>query len=311
MFRVAREILPWAVALAMAAACASGGARAQTAETGRDLQNELKQERRDQLRTLQVAPPAKEFDLSFNLPFTYNTNPAQNPGSGEAEWHWSPDISAGWRRQYEAVRLSARADLSFDRYPTRHDLDADELWLLAKVEFTDGADYRWTPYVSYRPDWSFSPILAERTQTIHDLALGVSNMFYLDPGGGWVSRREARTQGSTFFGFDISGGRRFSDPDDFSATFVKAKLPFRVVLDERVIAGAQPTLTARWYPDYKGVFRRDLRPGGNAGITWSPEGLDGWELSAGAQYTRNFSTRAKSEFSQWDIGPTLSFRVKF
>jgi hypothetical protein len=307
MFRVARKILVGAVAMASA----SLGAHAQTAESGRDLQNELKHERRDQLRTLQVAPPAKEFDLSVNLSFTHNNNPAQNPGSGESEWHWSPDLSAGWRRQYDGVRLSGRANVSFDRYLSRHDIDADEVWLLAKAELTDGGDYRWAPYVSYRPDWSFAPTLAERTQTTHDLALGLSNMFYLDGDGTWVSRRAARTPGSTFFGFDVSGGRRFSDPDDFSAIFVKAKLPFRAVVNERVIAGAQPTLTARWYPDYKGVFRRDLRPGGNAGITWSPEGLDGLELSAGAQYTRNFSTRAKSEFSQWDIGPTVSFRFKF
>jgi hypothetical protein len=309
MFRVDHKSLFWLVVAAVVAAGMPSRAPAQTVDS--DVRNELKTERRDQLRSLRIAPPPKEFDVSVTVPFTYNTNPGQNPGSGEASWHWSPDVAAGWRRQFEWARLSTRANVSFDRYTSQHDLDADEAWLLFKAELTDGNDYRWTPYVSYRPDWSFTATFDERVQTTHDFAAGISNMFYLSDAGAWIARRAARMPGATFFGFDISAGYRYSDPEYFSATFLKAKLPFRVVVNERVIAGVQPTLTARWYPDYKGTFRRDFRPGGNVGITWSPEGFDSWELSAGAQYTRTFSTRAKSEFSQWDIGPTVSFRVKF
>ena len=113
-----------------------------------------------QLRQLQVAPPAKEFDVSFNVPYTYNTNADQDAGSGIATWHWSPDISVGWRRQFEDVRLSARADLAFDRYPGHSDLDGDEAYLQAKAELTDGADYRWVPYASWRPTLSFAPTLS-------------------------------------------------------------------------------------------------------------------------------------------------------
>jgi Ni/Co efflux regulator RcnB len=307
MAAMPRRALLVLIAFALAAPCA---ARAQTAESNRDVRSDAARERRDQLRQLQVTPP-KEFDLSFNVPFTYNTNADQSAGSGAAVWHWSPDVSVGWRRQFADVRLSARADLAFDRYPARHDLDADEAYLQTKAEWTDGRDYRWVPYASYRPTVAFAPTLEERTQTLHDVALGLWNMFYLDDDGTWVGRREARRPGSVFFGFDVQGGYRFSDPDDFSAAFVKAKLPFRVMLGERVVAGVQPTVQVRWYPDYKGVERRDIRPGGNAGITWAPEDLDGYELSLGVQYVTNVSTRAKSEFSQWDLGPTLSFRYKF
>jgi hypothetical protein len=306
MSALLRTLVPLAAALLAAEA-----AFAQTAESNRDVRSELGRERREQLRTLQVAPPAKEFDFSFNVPFTYNANADQSAGSGIAAWHWSPDVSVGWRRQFEEVRLSARADLAFDRYPAAHALDADEAYLLARAEWTDGRDGRFAPYASWRPTFTFAPTLDERTQTTHDLALGLTNMFYLDSNLRWAGRREARAAGATFFGFDVSGGWRFSDPDDFSAAFVKAKLPFRAMLSERAVAGVQPTLTARWYPDYKGAHRRDLRPGGNAGITWAPEAVDHYELSLGAQFTTNVSTRTKSEFSQWDFGPTLSFRYRF
>jgi hypothetical protein len=300
----------WLIAVALAA-CAAGGVRAQTLEPGREARSDLTRERREQLRTIQVGPPPKEFDVSANLTYAWTSNAEQAPSYPEAEMHWIPDVSLGWRRQFAGVRLSARAGIAFDRYPSHSDLNADEVFGLLKAELTDGGDGRWTPYLSYRPDVSFAPLLARETQTTHDVAVGLSNMFYLDGGGRWISKREAWAAGSSYFGLDVQGGWRSSRPDDWSAAFVKAKVPLRAVVSERVVAGAQPLLTLRWYPDYKGERRRDVRPGVNFGLTWAPSWLDGWELSAGAQYARNFSTRAKSEFVRWEAGPTLSARFKF
>jgi hypothetical protein len=310
MARIGQRSAFLMVALALFGADGAA-AQEQTAEADREVRSDLTRERRDQLRTIQVGPPAKEFDVSANLTYAWNSNAAQDRNDPEAEMHWIPDVSLGWRRQFEDVRLTARAGLSFDRYPSHSDLDCDEAYGHFKAELTDGGDMRWTPYVSYRPDVSFEPLLSRRTQTTHDVAAGLSNMFYVNGDGEWISKREAWAAGSGYFGFDIQGGWRFSDPDDWSAAFVKAKFPLRAVVSERVVAGAQPLLTVRWYPDYKGASRRDIRPGVNFGVTWAPSWLDGWELSAGAQYVRNVSTRSKSEFTQWEAGPTVSMRLKF
>jgi hypothetical protein len=74
-------------------------------------------------------------------------------------------------------------------------------------------------------------------------------------------------------------------------------------------------IRARWYENYNGEKRTDVRPGASMAVTRTPDWLKKivkrGELSLNFDYYRNYSNIVDKSYSIWELGPTLSLRTKF
>jgi hypothetical protein len=71
----------------------------------------------------------------------------------------------------------------------------------------------------------------------------------------------------------------------------------------------------RWYDSFEGSFRRDYRPSAILQAIWTPDWLTRWVRRAEIDFTvtflRNISNLPEERFSEWDVGPSVTFAWKF
>lgn len=130
-----------------------------------------------------------------------------------------------------------------------------------------------------------------------------------------VAFRDATEPGDVYVSLDVRGGRRIADPRELGNTFVSATLTLGYFASKELELSISPKLKARWYPDYFGDFRRDLRPGVLAKAVWTPEWLTRIvprsEIVLSANFYRNYSNLPDKNYTFWEIGPTLGARWRF
>jgi hypothetical protein len=104
--------------------------------------------------------------------------------------------------------------------------------------------------------------------------------------------------------FDIKAGRRMADVHDYENWF-----------DEEWKIQTGSKVRVRWYDEYFGDKRRDIRLGLSAGLVWSRYWLTAIAKRSHIAFNiagyRNVSNLDEKIYSVWEFGPELSFRAKF
>jgi hypothetical protein len=303
---------------ALAGLLLATSAHAQSA-VDRDVGTDLRKDRQTLAPTAAEAAAAGQgFRLELTAPVLYTSNAVRESTdtlvTRKGDWHFNPDLLLRWSHQYSFVKLSAAGDVSVDRYFTQTSADEDTLYGYVKAALTDGRSDLFVPYALYAGTVDFNPTFASWLDTLHDLALGVTS------GAGFRNGRrillaDAVEPGDASIAVDLRAGRRLSHPRDFENTFVTLAVDASYVYDKTWTFTLSPKFRMRWYDSFEGSFRRDYRPSVILQATWTPDWLTRWVRRAEIDFTvtflRNFSNLAEERFSEWDVGPSLTFAWKF
>lgn len=270
--------------------------------------------------TPETAAVSQDFRLILTLP-AYGTNNAigadadatgqRNPPDG----HVTPDLLLRWLHQYSFVRLAAGFDVSVDRFFIRSDQNSDSLYASFKAALTDGESDLLVPYVAYGGTLDFGPRLTQWNDTLHSFSVGFSSGIGLDADGRRIAFRDAIRPGDWSISVDIAIGHRLANPSDFANRFAVASVDILYNVNDTLRVGITPTIRARYYPNYFGAPRRDLRVGWYARAEWTPEWLarinPEAELDFTISFLRNRSNVASENYSQWEGGPALMLAWRF
>lgn len=292
--------------------------RAQ-APSDRDIEIEQKTD-----RFTPVAPekpdvlPRKDYEISLGAPFLYTTNAARSREDfnvRRGDWHFNPDLLVRWSHQYSFLKLSAYVDLSVDRFMTQTRSDEDTVYGYAKAALTDGTSDLFVPYISYNAIIDFRPDFESWDDSLHDLAIGISSGLGVASSGRIIRYKDAFDPGDSAIGVDFKVGRRLSDPRDFENTFVVLAFDFWHVFDDQWTIGLTPKLRVKWYDNFFGDFRRDVRPSAVLKVVWTPDWLVHLirraEIDFTASFLRSFSNISDGRVSEWEFGPTVTLAWRF
>jgi hypothetical protein len=126
---------------------------------------------------------------------------------------------------------------------------------------------------------------------------------------------EASEPGDVSVYFDVRFGRRMSDSTNYQNTFASGKVTAAYFISDDWRMEANASIRGRWYEDYNGEKRTDIRPSASLALTWTPDWLKKivkrGELSLNLEYYRNYSNIIDKNYAIWELGPTLSLRTKF
>lgn len=266
-----------------------------------------------------ASSPRKGFELILTTPFSYTSSAirsnSENVVDGRGDFHAAPDLFLKWSRQFSSLKLSASVGVSSDRYKTEHDVDGSAVLGTVKAAWTDGRSDLLVPYVSYRRILDYDRSFRERFDTLDDIAVGVSSGIGFQRDGKPVRSSEAIEPGDRSFGLDLQVGHRLAQPRDLENTFVTMRLDGSYVASKEWVLGLTPKLRLRWYDDYFGDKRRDLRFGAAARATWTPAWLLALlprsEVDLELGFQRNLSNLPLLSYTQWDLGPSFVVRSKF
>jgi hypothetical protein len=270
-------------------------------------------------------PAEKDITIGVELPARHSSSVTSASVDSIVEdrpdRHVTPDLYLKWAHQYDWFKASAEIGASIDRYFNTSDANLDSLHTSFKFAKTDGKREYFVPYFSVSTEMFFLPTFKQPDITYHDVAIGFYSGLawrdkelipYMDS---LIPYSDAAEPGDVSILFDARLGRRMSDTTSYQNTFLMGRITAAYFISSnwRVEAGA--SLRARWYEDYHGERRSDLRPSATVGLMWSPDWLKKIvkrsELSFNMEFYQNRSNIADKNYSLWEVGPTLSLRTKF
>lgn len=267
----------------------------------------------------------KDFTIGVELPAAYSTSAVSASKESVVEdrpdRHVTPQAYLKWTHQYDGFKASAEIGASIDHYFKSSDANLDDLYSSFKIAKTDGKWEYFVPYASISSEMYFLPTFNRPDITYHDAVIGFYSSLawrdrdlipYIDS---LIPYSDASEPGDVSIRFDARLGRRMSDTTSYQNTFVQGRITGAYVISSNWRVEASSSIRARWYEDYHGERRTDLRPSATVGLIWSPEWLKQLvkrsELSFNVEFYRNYSNIAEKNYSLWEIGPTLSLRTKF
>jgi hypothetical protein len=263
--------------------------------------------------------PNRYFQVEFTVPIAY-TNRAVRPesdvgGSAKGDFYAFPDLLLKWSLQTEWVKLTASLDLGTDRYSHEFDANGNGAIWSAKAQWTDGKSDYFVPYAAYVATTLFDPDFRYVNLAVNDVIVGFSSSVGIDPKGRLVAFSDASGPGALSFTFDTRAGQRFSESTHSQFRFVQASLEAALTLTKELTIAVTPKVRVRWYDDYYGEFRRDIRAGGLVKLTWTPHWLTKVlprsEFALALNMYRNFSNLQEENYLLWDVGPSLAMKWKF
>ena len=267
----------------------------------------------------------KDFTIGVDLPARYSSSVTSASIDSIIEdrpdRHVTPEVYLKWSHQYDWLKASFEVGASMDRYLKSSDANLDSVHSSFKIAKTDGKNEYFVPYASFSTDMFFLPTFKQPDITYHDAAVG----FY--SGVAWRDKEripyvdslipysDASKPGDVSIIFDGRLGRRMSETTSYQNTFILGRVTAAYVISDTWRMEATASFRTRWYEDYHGEKRRDLRPSTSIGLVWSPEWLTKIvkrsELAVNFEYYRNYSNIPEKSYSLWEVGPTLSLRTKF
>jgi hypothetical protein len=265
-----------------------------------------------------LAEEVKEFAFLLKLPAFYSTSvvPSNADGSGveKPDWRFSPEAVLRWSRQFSDVRLTASAALILDRYRQVTSADLNTLEGTLKAFLTDGRSDLFVPYASLIATTFYDRDFKSLDDRRQEVAIG----FYSGlgfRGGQALAYRSVKKPEDRGIRLDLQIGYRFANDSNIEHLFVDGIVDFIYVLRPDLSFVVSPKVRARWYSDYFGASREDLRVGAKALLAWEPEwlvkALPGSELQFSVEYLRNFSNEPSVKYSLWEVGPTIALKAKF
>lgn len=267
-----------------------------------------------------AAAPSKDFRLIFTLPLLGTSNAAgaiseRTGASGSPDTHANPDLLLRWTHQFDFVRLSASADVAFDRYATSTDQSSDTLTGGFKAALTDGRSDLFVPYVAYTGIVDYEPGFVVRDDTMHNFTLGFTSGIGIGAGGAVIPFRESSGVGDWSVAFDLSFGRRLANPRDFQSVFATFVTDVVYNFSSDVHFGFLSKVRFRDYDSYYGESRRDTFVAFQARVELTPEWLTqrlpGTELDLAVEFQRNMSTLETARYTRWEAGPALILTRRF
>lgn len=267
----------------------------------------------------------KDFTFGLDVPTRYSSSVTKSSSESVVEdkpdKYTAPSLYLKWSHQYNWLHASAQASIESDRFLTTSDANTDLLSSAFKLAKTDGRNETFVPYVSVSNDTFFLPNFRRPDIAYNDIAAGVYSAI------GWRDRElipyddslipysDASDPGDVSFKIDVRVGRRIADYTDYQNTFIYAKANLSYYISNAWRAETTAKFRTRWYENYYGEKRVDIRPGASFSLVWSPAWLTAMikrgEISLDFEYYRNFSNLPDKNSSVWEIGPTLSLSTKF
>jgi hypothetical protein len=262
---------------------------------------------------------SKDFEFIFTLPLLYSSSVVRDDddvvAGRKGDRHADPDLLLKWSRQFTHVKLSAEIGVTLERYATVREADSDAIAAAVKMELTDGRSDLFVPYLGYEQTLEYLPTFAKRDETLHDFEVGFTSGIGIGRDGALISYGDADEPGRTSVKLDARVERRFAEPRALDRLAVKVGIDFTRTVTKDYSLSITPQFRARWYDDYFGKFRRDLRPGIELKATWTPDWLTrplpGAELEFLLTFERNYSNLVDKRYTLWELGPALVLRSKF
>ena len=231
------------------------------------------------------------------------------------DWHFNPDLLLRWSHQFGPLKLTASTDASVDRFLARSDVDLDTVFGSLRLALTDGRSSRLVPYASYTATADFEPTFGRPEDVLHDFAVGAYSGFGVNAEGKLIPYVETTKPGDVALGIDLQAGRRLADPKDFANRFVIAKVTFAYIDSKEWEIDLTPKVRLRWYDDFAGEFRRDVKPSAVLKTVWTPLWLTRLnrraEVDLSVSFEKNYSTLPQARFIDWEVGPTVALGWKF
>lgn len=265
-------------------------------------------------------PAPKEFRVILTVPLLATSNAvgvaAMDVASptDQPDVHFNPDLLVRWTRQFQSVRVTAGIDLSFDRFAIHTDQSTDSIYGAVKLALTDGRSDLFVPYVAIAPSGDWEPWFRRRDDALLSLAVGFSSGFGVRRGR-LVPFRNAIEPGDAAVLFDVSAGRRLSDPPDYRNAFLLASVDLTYNPTRNLLLGFNPGIRLRRYDSYFGFPRRDFRVGWIARAEWTPDWLTRRlpraEIDFTIAYLRNASNLHAANYTVWEGGPALALTWRF
>jgi len=268
----------------------------------------------------QRATPDGDFRLIFTLPLLATSNAAgaaaeRTGASGSPDLHGNPDLLLRWTHQYDFARLSASADIEFDRYAVNTDQSSNSLNGGFKAALTDGRSDLFVPYLSYWAVADYEPGFTVRDDTMHNFAVGFTSGIGVGADGALIPFRASSGAGDWSVAFDMSFGRRFAEPRDFENVFATFSTDMVYNFTSDLHFGLLSKVRFRDYDNYYGQVRRDTFVAVQARIELTPEWLTrrlpGAELDLAVEFQRNMSTLDIARYTRWEAGPSLTLTRRF
>ena len=304
-------------AIVLVSLCAASSAHGQS--TDRDLDQEARANRQSATSNTDSHSAGTGFELIVSAPLLY-TNFATQIATDEllsrkGDAHFYPDVALKWSHQFDWLKLSVGVDLAMDRYLTQKSANEDTINSGFKAAFTDGKSDLFVPYVSYASWVDFLPLFGRHDDTLQDFAAGFTSSIGLNGNGSVIPYKKATQDGDAYIRFDARIGQRIADPRDYENKFVSASVQFGYVVNRELEVSISPMVKAKWYDDYFGDVRRDVNVNTLFLVAWTPPWLKdmarGAEIDFTATIERNFSNLAEKNYTRWEAGPGVVFRVKF
>ena len=221
----------------------------------------------------------QEFTATLAMPLAFSSNvigPAKDSVvANRGDWHLGPEVSLKWSQQHAAVKITSVLSASMDRYASVAMGDVDAVSASFKAAWTDGRSDLFVPYVMYKQSMYFEPLLRRREIGYFDGIAGVTSSIGLR-GGRPIPFADSSEAGDASISLDLRLGRRLSDEAAYGNVFVLARIDLTYNVSQSWEIEASPRFQIRWYDDYFGQARRDIRPGGQPARFGAPTGCDGW-----------------------------------
>lgn len=235
------------------------------------------------------------WELSFTLPFTWNSNVANASDNPDRAFHADPTLTLGKKWAIGGgTQLFVEGSVDSDAYTEHHENDSSTLSAQAGIRFGD-ASKRLAPYIHYTVLGLYAGQFEMHDVTVHHFTVGAKRS--------WKAGEHGRVIA------DVSALRREATLRAVEQTRGTLSLTYVGDLDEKT----SWSLGARGqYAHYTGgaASGRDdktLRIAG--GLTYLLK--DNVALDLSASFQRNWSDRAGKDYSVWDIGPSLTLSTSF
>jgi len=278
------------------------------------------------LLSIEEAPEeTPEFKITPSVTYQWTDNGGQTQANKVSEWYADPGLDLNWNHTLENSVLSADVSVDFERHATVTSSDGDNVVGQFHWAFGNGADPNaFMPYVGYEPTISYEPTFGQHVETDHDVLAGFTKTFYFDDN---LVRQhptdiDAANKVPTSVAFASTIGYRFANPSDGRATRLKLKATISHTISEAWSFALSQSLLIAWYDhrlataDNPNPTTRLIEPISTLEFDYAPSWINVGPLRNGglaltAQFTRADANQPAARFSQWVLGPGLSFFWKF
>jgi len=269
------------------------------------IDQDLSKEQAEELQLLlqlQKKKKSKPFSFSANLPFTYNTNVANDPTNGLRALHANPSLGLSFRDVSGIVRPYVSGRTSLDLFTEHSENDISVISGNAGIQIHAKNDLAgFVPYLEYAIADISGGVFENHIVTLHNFTVGFDQRFKLDKGEYPVS-----------LNFRVNVTRREAS----SPNAERNQLTLRVVLGQTIPDSGDKwswslsqQVQGRFFTNGTNRSRDDVNLRTAAAVRYKIS--ERANVNLGMTFLWNISNVDAQEFTKFQVGPTLGFTTKF